>query len=149
MSTTPHGVTPGPRSGTATFRLMPDDGFATGASRADVRVAASGRALSLDYTWTHPEDGEQAGSLLLGVPGEDGAVSAGWVDSWHQPDVIALAGRGSAGGAVVGYEYAPGWHWEVELVVSEGLPCLVMRNVVPEREDGPASTYEVSRSEWR
>jgi hypothetical protein len=49
---------------------------------------------------------------------------------------------------VVGYEYAPGWRWEVELEVADGVPVLVMRNVVPDREDGPGATYEVTRSSW-
>ena len=146
--TTPYGVTPGPREGTATFRLMPTDEPAIGASGATVDVAAAGRALVLSYTWEHPQDGAQSGTLLLGAPDEEGRVSAGWVDSWHQPGVAALTGTGTDAGAVVGYEYAPGWHWEVELEVADGVPVLVMRNVVPEREDGPGATYEVTRSSW-
>jgi hypothetical protein len=148
MSTTPYGVTAGSRTGTATFRLMPDHELATGTSTVDVLLVARGRALSLAYTWTHPEDGEQAGTLLLGVPGDDGAVHAAWVDSWHQPDVVALAGARTDTGARVGYEYAPGWHWEIELEVSGGRPALVMRNVVPEHDDAPGSTYDVTRTDW-
>jgi hypothetical protein len=146
--TTPYGVTPGPREGTATFRLMPTDDPASGTSGATVDVAAGGRALLLSYTWEHPQDGAQSGTLLLGVPDETGRVGAGWVDSWHQPGVAALTGTVTAAGAVVGYEYAPGWRWEVELEVADGVPVLVMRNVVPDREDGPGATYEVTRSSW-
>ncbi len=143
----PYDVPAGTVTGTAGFRLLATDDLAVGGSRLDAADAARGRAVRLDYTWTHPDDGEQAGTLLLGVPGEDGTVSAGWVDSWHQPDSAHLAGTGGARGATVGYEYAPGWRWEVELQVSDGV-ALVMRNIVPEHDDGPAATYDVMRAAW-
>ena len=94
------------------------------------------------------EDGEQAGSLLLGVPGADGVVTAGWVDSWHQKEPTLLSGTGSASSASVGYEYAPGWRWEVEVRVSGPSVELAMRNVVPESDDTPAVTYDVMRASW-
>lgn len=147
--TMPYGVEPGPRTGTATFRLMPSDDFATGASTVTVAAVAGGRALELAYTWTHPDDGEQAGLLLLGSPGPDRAVSAAWVDSWHQPFVTPLVGGAGVSGARALYEYAPGWFWEIELEVSDARPTLVMRNVPPEREAGPDGAYEVTRTDWR
>ena len=146
--TTPYGVTPGPREGTATFRLMPTDEPAIGASGATVDVAAAGRALVLSYTWEHPQDGAQSGTLLLGAPDEEGRVSAGWVDSWHQPGVAALTGTGTDAGAVVGYEYAPGWRWDVEVRVAGTSVEMVMRNHVPEQDDTPAVTYDVMRASW-
>ena len=146
--TMPYGVEPGPRSGTATFRLMPTDDFATGASTVTASAVAGGRALELAYTWTHPEDGEQSGLLLLGVPTDDGEVAAGWIDAWHQQTVVALAGRATETGALVEYEYAPGWHWELVLEVARGVPCLVMRNVVPADGERQAAAYDVSRTAW-
>lgn len=136
-------------SGTAAFRLMPTDELVAGESRATSAVAAAGRALLLSYTWQHPDDGEQAGTLLLGVPGEDGAVAAAWVDSWHQADVIALAGHATASGASIGYEYSPGWSWVVDVEVRDGGLALTMRNVVPEGEEGPTGPYDVMRADWR
>ena len=127
---------------------MPTDGFAGSESTLEVAPTALGRALRLDYTWAHPEDGEQAGSLLLGVPGADGVVTAGWVDSWHQKEPTLLSGTGSASSASVGYEYAPGWRWEVEVRVSGPSVELAMRNVVPESDDTPAVTYDVMRASW-
>lgn len=144
----PYDVVTGPRSGTASFRLMSSDDPAHGPSAGSVELAAGGRAVTVAYTWTHPEDGEQGGTLLLGVPGEDGTLTAGWVDSWHQPDVVALSGRATDTGAVAGYEYAPGWRWEVVLEVVDGTPQLVMRNLVPDGEDGPGASYEVTRTSW-
>ena len=146
--TTPYGVEPGPRRGTATFRLMPTDQSATGASTVSASSVAGGRALELAYTWTHPDDGEQSGLLLLGAPAEDRTVTAAWVDSWHQPSLTSLSGRTSVSGARVLYEYAPGWFWEIELEVADGRPTLVMRNVPPEREAGPDGAYEVTRTDW-
>ena len=145
---TPYGVTTGSRSGTATFRLMPDDDVATGASTVTVSAVAGGRALELAYTWAHPEDGEQSGLLLLGSPDADHAVTAAWVDTWHQQSLTSLAGLTTVTGARVGYEYAPGWLWEIELEVSDARPTLVMRNVPPEREAGPDGAYEVARTSW-
>lgn len=150
MTSPPYGVRAGRRSGTAGFRLMPTDDLADGGSTLEVADAARGRALRLDYTWVHPADGEQAGTLLLGLPAEDGAVSAAWVDSWHQPDLAALAGRGDATSASVGYEYAPGWRWEIEVRAtgSEGAVEMVMRNTAPEHDGNPAATYDVMGAAW-
>ncbi|KQV69866.1 hypothetical protein ASC64_08625 [Nocardioides sp. Root122] len=144
----PYDAPAGRWSGTAEFRLMPTDDFTGGGSTLEVAPAALGRTVRLDYTWTHPEDGEQAGTLLLGVPGDDGAVTAGWVDSWHQKDPALLSGAGGASSASVGYEYAPGWRWEVEVRVSGASVDLTMRNVVPERDDTRSVTYDVMRASW-
>jgi hypothetical protein len=146
--TTPYDVPLGDREGTNAFRLMPDDEFDAGASTVSVDDAATGRAVVLAYTWVHPEDGPQTGTLLLGLPGEDGTVSAAWVDSWHQRDVVSLSGRGTATGATVAYEYAPGWTWEIELLVDAGSLSLVMRNEVPASEEGPAARYDAMRGRW-
>ena len=147
-TSSPYAAPAGHSSGTADFRLMPTDDFAAGSSTLDVAEAALGRALRLDYTWAHPEDGEQAGTLLLGVPGDDGAVTAGWVDSWHQKEPALLTGTGEGSSATVGYEYAPGWRWEIEVRVAGSSVELDMRNVVPVRDDTPAVTYDVMRASW-
>ena len=108
---TPYDVPLGDGAGSYAFRLLPTDEFDGGESRVSVDLAAAGRAVIVAYTWGHPVDGPQAGTLLLGVPDEDGAVSAAWVDSWHQRSVVALTGTRTAAGAEVAYEYAPGWTW--------------------------------------
>ena len=146
--TTPYDVPLGDGDGDLAFRLMPTDEFDNGSSTVTVGDAASGRAVLVTYTWRHPADGPQTGTLLLGVPGDDGSVSAAWVDSWHQHAVVSLTGTSTATGATVAYEYAPGWTWEIEVVVEGGSLSLVMRNGVPEREDGPAVRYEVMRGRW-
>ena len=138
----------GDGAGSYAFRLLPTDEFDGGESRVSVDLAAAGRAVIVSYTWGHPVDGPQAGTLLLGVPDEDGAVSAAWVDSWHQRSVVALTGTRTAAGAEVAYEYAPGWTWEIEVVVEAGSLALVMRNAVPGDCDGPAARYEAMRGRW-
>lgn len=147
-SSLPYDAPAGRWSGTADFRLMPTDEPSAGGSTLDVAAAARDRALRLDYTWQHPADGEQAGTLLLGLPSDDATVTAAWVDSWHQPDVALLAGSGDATSATVGYEYAPGWRWEIEVRLVGAEVGMVMRNVVPEHDDGPATTYDVMRASW-
>lgn len=136
------------RTGTCAFRLMPGDELAEAPSTLVVDEAAAGRATLLTYTWWHPQDGEQTGTLLLGVTGDDGAVTASWVDGWHQPDVVLLTGTGEVASSSVGYEYVPGWRWEVDVTVGEATVSMVMRNVVPEGQGDPAGPYDVMRASW-
>lgn len=145
---TPYDVPLGDGAGSYAFRLLPDEDFDDGESRVSVDTAAAGLAVIVSYTWVHPVDGPQAGTLLLGVPGEDGSVSAAWVDSWHQRTVVALTGTRTDSGAEVAYEYAPGWTWEIEVVVEHGALSLVMRNAVPGDGEGPAARYEAMRGRW-
>jgi hypothetical protein len=146
--TTPYDVPTGEGTGTYEFRMMPTDDFQGGASSVTVTDAARGRAVLVAYSWEHAEDGPQEGTLVLGVPGKDGAVTAAWVDSWHQRDVVLLTGTGSPAGATVGYEYAPGWTWEIEVGVVDGALTLVMRNGVPASEGSPGGQYDVLRGRW-
>jgi hypothetical protein len=143
----PYDVRLGQRTGTCAFRLMPTDELTESPSGLTVTEAATDRALALAYSWSHPEDGPQTGTLLLGVPGEEGVVSAAWVDSWHQRDVVLLTGSSDAMTVTVGYEYAPGWRWEIE-VGGGDTTTLVMHNIVPERESAPAVRYDVMRASW-
>jgi hypothetical protein len=135
-------------AGTCAFRLLPTDELADRPSTVAVDQVAGGRATQVTYTWTHPDDGEQAGTLVLGVPATGAAVSASWVDSWHQPDVVLLAGTGQGASWSGGYDYAPGWRWEVDVSVGAASVEMVMRNVVPEGHDAPAGPYDVMRARW-
>ena len=139
-----HDIPAGDRSGTCAFRLMPTDELADAPSSLSVSHAAAGRAALLTYTWRHPEDGDQTGTLMLGTPDDEGVLTAAWVDSWHQPAVALLTG----GDGVVGYEYAPGWRWEVEVAATDDAVSMVMHNVVPERDGEPGVRYDVMRATW-
>lgn len=133
-------------TGTCAFRLMPTDDLAAAPSTLSVDAAAGGAQL-LTYTWLHPEDGEQAGSLLLGAPSADGGVTAAWTDTWHQRDLALLTGATRGPVTTIGYDYAPGWRWEVDLELAAAVG-MVMRNLVPEGQDGPAGPYDVMRARW-
>ncbi len=133
-------------TGTCAFRLMPTDDLVAAPSTLTVDAAAGGAQL-LTYTWRHPEDGAQAGSLLLGAPAADGGVTAAWTDTWHQRDLTLLTGQTRGPVTTVGYDYAPGWRWEMDLELAAAV-AMVMRNVVPEGEDGPAGPYDVMRARW-
>ncbi|QIK76370.1 hypothetical protein [Nocardioides piscis] len=145
---TAYDLPAGVARGTCAFRLMPGDDLADAPSSVSVAATAADRAVVLSYTWEHPSDGAQSGTLLLGAPDEHGTVSAAWVDSWHQPTVVLVTGTGSEAGADVGYEYAPGWLWRVVVRREEDGASLVMRNVVPEGQGGPAGAYDVMQATW-
>jgi len=139
-----HHVPAGDRTGTCAFRLMPTDDLADAPSTLRVEHAGAGRAALLTYSWVHPDDGDQTGTLMLGTPDDEDLLTAAWVDSWHQPAVALLTGRDGT----VGYEYAPGWRWEVDVTVDEATVSMVMRNVVPDGQGGPAGPYDVMRAGW-
>ncbi len=135
-------------TGTCAFRMMPTDDLVAAPSTLALDAAAGGAQL-LTYTWLHPEDGEQAGSLLLGAAAPDGAVTAAWTDTWHQRDLTLLTGVTRGPATTVGYDYAPGWRWEVDVVLDAPPGVgMVMRNVVPEDQDEPAGAYDVMRARW-
>lgn len=75
-------------SGTCGFRLYPTDEFSSGPSSARLTPVAGGAALALDYTWVHPEQGECAGHLVIGRPGDAGRVTASFTDDFHQASEI-------------------------------------------------------------
>ena len=137
-------ISAGIRSGSNAFRLMPEDDLFHAPSSLDVRHTAAGRAALLTYSWVHPEDGGQTGTLMLGTTGDDGVRTAGWVDSWHQPVVALLTGTD----ALLGYEYAPGWRWEVEVSATDDAVTMAMHNVVPDGDDGPGGRYVVMQATW-
>ncbi|WP_248123058.1 hypothetical protein [Micrococcus lacusdianchii] len=157
-------------SGTCGFRLLPGDDFSSGPSSARLTPVAGGVALALDYTWTHPEQGEQAGHLVIGRPDDDGRVTASFADSFHQaPEIRVLDGTAAGGeptteapaavdpvashpitgeGLAVSIDYS-GWGWTVAVRLQGGTLAMVMQNVVPEgvpgAEPGP---YDVMRAAW-
>ncbi|MDO9353040.1 MAG: hypothetical protein Q7T55_05065 [Solirubrobacteraceae bacterium] len=121
-------------AGSNGFRLMPSDPLADAPMRASVALAANGGLTHVTYTWTHPDDGEQEGLLVLG-PGEaPGTVVAFWGDSWHQkPEPRLLHGTNDGAVVTVGYVYGGDWRWEIVLDGSEpDRLTLRMDNVIPE-----------------
>jgi len=112
----------------------------TYASTASVRPVAKG-FLRVDYTWSH-EGEPHEGLLLLTDARQDGAVSAVWMDSWHQSQSFLLsAGRGDeAGGsvAVLGSYPAPpdpDWQWRTVVTFEGNRLELTMYNISPGGEE--------------
>lgn len=123
-------------SGTCGFRLMPTDDLAPGAATAVTASEADGHGWSLRYTWTHPDDGVQAGTLLLGSPDDAGSVSGGWVDSWHQkPEMRLLTGTWDGSTVQLEMEYS-GWGWTIEVTPQDDALVLQMHNVIPDGVEG-------------
>lgn len=120
-------------AGANAFRLMPGDEPASAPMRATISSAAGGQLTQIAYTWSHADDGEQDGLLVLGPGGEPGAVAAFWGDSWHQgPEPRTLLGTTRGAVVTVGYAYSGDWRWEVEIDASDpDALALTMRNIVP------------------
>lgn len=150
-------------SGTCGFRLRPTDTFSSGPSAARLTPVAGGAALALDYTWVHPEQGEQAGHLVLGRPDDAGRVTAAWTDAFHQaPEVRVLegavpapaAGTSSAHpiegeGVALSMDW-PGGGWMVAVRLQGGTLAMVMQNEIPEGVPGVTpGAYDVMRAAWR
>lgn len=144
--------------GTCAFRMMPTDSLQQAPSSARItRLGAQGLALS--YTWSHPSDGEQHGSVLLGADGEHGLVEASWFDTWHQqPTLMRLQGSRQGSRVEVAGTYEQEWAWRIGLDLADDAASMTMCNVVPESAlaqlpaDSPpmsAGPYEVMVAQWR
>jgi hypothetical protein len=120
--------------GTNGFRLMPGDPLSEFPAAATLSVGAGGCLGTLDYTWTHPEDGAQNGLLAFGIAGSDNSIVALWADSWHQHPEAKVCGGGidEHGVISVGLEYGDGWRWQIILDASKtDVLVLQMDNVIP------------------
>jgi hypothetical protein len=120
--------------GTNGFRLMPGDPLSEFPAAATLSVAAGGYLGTLDYTWTHPDDGAQHGLLAFGNGGGDNLIVALWADSWHQhPEAKVCEGSVDEPGVIsVGLEYGEGWRWQIILDASKpDVLVLQMDNVIP------------------
>lgn len=119
--------------GNNTFRLLPADPPSDAHAGATISAYAGSNVGVLGYIWIHPDDGPQDGVIVVGRGEADAECSVLWADSWHQPSARSFAAVPVDGAALrFSYEYADGWHWEVELTVVADAITLVMRNVVPE-----------------
>lgn len=145
----PLGDRVGRWQGVCAFRLMPDDAFSSAPSFATSDAEGGGFGWSLRYVWTHPDDGVQSGTILLGSPDEDGVVAAAWIDAWHQkPYLGVLTGSVVDGGVSVGMEYS-GWGWTVEVVAAGDGLRMVMNNVIPVGVEGAQpGPYVVMDAAW-
>lgn len=141
---------PGAWEGTCGFRLMLHEDLAVGPSRATVSGEANGHGWSMRYLWRHPQDADQGGTLLVGAPADDGAVTVGWLDSWHQkPEVRLLAGTGEDDAVSVETGYN-GWTWQVRVGLTDNVLTMTMHNVIPQGvEQMAAGPYVVMDARWR
>jgi hypothetical protein len=140
-------------TGTNEFRLMPTDPPHEAAATAEVSPAAAGQLTSIAYTWTHPEDGEQDGLLVVGPDDESEGVVALWGDSWHQsPAPKVLTGSVGDRGIQLSYLYGGNWRWEITVDPTDpDALYLRMDNVVPESADpgGFAGAYPAMETRLR
>jgi hypothetical protein len=109
-------------------------------SKTTARVSrpAQGKFLRFDYTWS--EEGEpQDGSILIGQTQDSGALTATWIDSWHNGDQIMLL-RGKVdetGSADLYGSYpapsGPDWGWRIYMEPG-GIDSfrLFMYNITPD-----------------
>ena len=140
--------------GTNGFRLMPTDPLAPGPATAEVSLGAGGHLAQVSYTWTHPDDGEQSGLLVLGPGEEAGSVVALWGDSWHQAQAAARPTGSVEGGVVdLALTYGGDWGWTISVDTTDPAALrLRMENVVPESavaSGGQAGAYLVMETDLR
>jgi hypothetical protein len=122
--------------GTNGFRLMPTDGLALAPATAAVAGAAGGHVVTVEYTWSHPDDGPQQGFLAVGHDDDHQAATALWSDSWHQPSARAIAATHAAEELSFEYQYEGGWRWQIVVIPGSDQLSLRMFNVVPDAEHG-------------
>lgn len=104
----------------------------------------AGELYRVDYDW-QLEGLTRFGSLLLAVHPETDAVTAAWVDSWHQSStVMTLASASSRAGVLrlsgrYAVETGPAWGWAIEFE-SMAADTLEMRmyNATPEGDEALA-----------
>lgn len=145
----PFSTLAGGWSGTCAFRLMPSDALAPGASTATATAEADGWGWCLRYSWTHPDDGVQHGTLLLGSPAEEGGIQAAWLDSWHcKPELRLLTGSVVGDGVHLEMTYE-GWGWTIDLRPAAPGLSMVMNNVIPPGHEGFEGAYVVMDAAWR
>lgn len=130
--------------------MMPNDEFASAPSAARSDAEADGIGWSLHYVWTHPDDGVQSGTLLVGSPDQEGVLTAAWIDSWHQkPHLGVLTGAVTDDTVRVAMEY-DGWGWTIEIRGSEAELRMLMSNVIPEGIEGARpGPYAVMDARWK
>lgn len=137
-------------NGTCGFRMMPTDELADAGSTAQVHK--NGEATVVDYTWEHPDDGPQYGTIRV-TESPSGELAGVWTDSWHQKDEAALTGQVRDATAHLSMTYEQEWGWRVSLEpVGEGGALMLMHNVIPEshaRDDIAAGPYVVMNAQWR
>lgn len=110
------------------------------ASRMTVAPVAKGKFLGLTYTWSH-EGKDHEGFLLVGNANSADAVSAAFVDSWHQGGKVMLA-TGSIDDAGVVHFFGtfeappdPDWGWRFALSSPSADELLLEMWVVPPQGD--------------
>ena len=136
--------------GTCAFRMMPTDEFVSATSFARSDAEADGFGWSLHYRWTHPEDGPQSGTLLVGSPDQGGVITAAWMDAWHQkPHLGVLTGSVIDRRVRVEMEY-DGWGWTIEILGDEDELRVLMSNVIPDGIVGARpGPYVVMDARWQ
>lgn len=121
-------------------------------STAVISAVLGGRFVRIDYTWSY-RGAPQEGSLLVGHDSQEGAMTAHWVDTWHNGDKV-MACRGATGGqgvASVRGSYAappgPDWGWRIDLVTSDANSLRInMFNIEPDGQEAPAVEAKYARA---
>lgn len=147
-----HPLSPlaGTWTGTCAFRLMPTDDLVPAPSAADVTFEADGWGALLRYTWTHAEEGPQHGIMLISSPDDEGRITCGWIDSFHQKPALGIpTGELRDGGVHLEMEYM-GWGWTIDIRPDGDTARMVMNNVIPEGFDGhEPGPYVVMDAVWQ
>ncbi|HUF46948.1 MAG TPA: DUF1579 family protein [Vicinamibacterales bacterium] len=138
---------------TGTNRLWVDPDKPARSSDATVVVgtAGQGRFVTMAYTWAD-EGQPQDGLIVVGFEKDRNAVTAHWLDSWHNGvKVMRMEGTAEPGGPLFvrgTYPAPPGpdWGWTIRLEPSADRLRIVMHNIWPEGREDLAVEAVLSRS---
>ena len=121
--------------------MMPGDPPIESECVTVVALATNRKFMHIAYTWEH--DGQQEGLLLIGKAAKTDAVTAAWVDSWHNGDrlmscqgEVTEEGELSARGSYPAPS-GPDWGWRIVIQADDDPDhwTLVMYNITPDDEE--------------
>ncbi|MEZ5456029.1 MAG: DUF1579 family protein [Lysobacteraceae bacterium] len=132
-------------TGTMQVILDPADApLPAGPSQLAFQQLGAGELYRVEYDW-QLEGLTRFGALLLAVHPETDAVTAAWVDSWHQSSaVMSLASASSPAGVLrlsgrYAVEAGPAWGWAIEFEsAAEDVLEMRMYNATPEGDEALA-----------
>ena len=120
-------------------------------SSLHIEVGPNGSFAQIEYRWSY-EGAVQHGVLLIAGNKKGGAVTVGWVDSWHQsPNVMNMTGMWDKDDAfsVLGHYSGgsgPEWGWRFELSLVGDILEFEMTNIHPDGKEDWAVRCHYKRS---
>jgi len=136
----------------ATYQLRGDPSFeGDSPSAANVTSMLGGRFVRIDYTWSD-RGKPQEGALIVAHEPDTDAVTAVWMDTWHNGHrmMVCTGGMRPDGGLDIRGTYGAGpggqeWGWHTVIELAEDAWRMAMFNVTPEGQESLAVMADYRR----